>query len=759
VNNSNSSFYSPVFHLPSCIALALGVVAVPVSSQIFAEKSPVINASCAVDEQFRIQTPKEIPSLAGQAIYVEANQAVIREVGQSEFSGNVYLQKEGQQLESQQLLLERETEIAIAKSDVVFNSDSISIKSPKATFDLKNKTSETVDADYQIVSRTQGVQAGSGHSERVVRNDNETTTMDKASYSTCPIDKPSWALHASRVKLDHAKEVGTAKHVTLKVGKRQVPVFYFPYFSFPLSDKRKSGFLMPSYTTNDKVGVGVSLPYYFNLAPNYDLTLTPNLLTKRNLLLGTEFRYLTKDMGGKIQFDYMPDDPEKNGEDRYSYRVLHAGRVFNDFALNVDASGVSDEDYFDDFGGSLSASSVSSLKREVTLGKSGSNWNFLGRLQSYQLLDGGTRPYERLPQLLFSMTPDVINGVDVGIDSELVHFANKPGETDATRLDLKATAKKRYESISHFIEPSLSLRHTQYQIDNNTLGDNSISRTLPTFSFDAGVFFDRYFDGGKKVQTLEPRLFYVKTPYKDQSDIPNFDSSLYSFDYNRLFLKNRFSGRDRIEDADRLSISLTTRIQERETGKELFQASVGQIFHFNDRKVTLPGGTTETNSRSELAFWASGDIAKNVKLSSQALWDTNDGKFDSGEIQLNYKDEKKQVLNLAYRQLDNELEQAHLSFVTKPNKGWRAIGSWDYDLDEGRNLEKMLGIEYENCCMKTRVVGRNYLTSDNNIYDNAIFVEFAFKGLGSIGNANSLGTSAYGTSSATTIDGRIYGYE
>jgi LPS-assembly protein len=718
-------------------------------------------AGCPVDQQF-VMSNSSIEGIDPDSVYVEADDALMRDKGTSEFKGNVYLQKGDQRLVSDLLLLERETEIATAKKNVVFNQGNMTMKMPKAIFDLKNKTSEVFDAKYQIKA-----EMGKGHDARGVASKAErngkdnVTTLHQATYTTCNTDTPLWSLSSSKVNLDHDKEQGTARNVTFNVSKYDVPVFYLPYFSFPLSDKRKSGFLMPGYSSNERNGFGLSLPYYFNLAPNYDLTLTPNILTRRGVLLSSQFRYLLPEHKGQFTFDVLPDDSDYQNKTRYSYGIEHESKLPNDWSVEILAGGVSDNDYFSDFGGSLAASSITTLQRKITVDKEGDNWDFMGRLQSYQLLDGGTKPYERLPQLLFSYSPEMPYGLDFDLNTELVRYANKPGASDASRFDVKAKLSKSYEEMSHFIKPALTLRHTQYEIDDNPLGSNSITRTLPSFSVDAGVFFDRYFDDGKKVQTLEPRLYYVKTPYKDQSDIPNFDSSRYSFNYNRLFTDNAFSGRDRVEDADRLSLSLTSRIEDRSNGRELFEATIGQIFYFDDRNVTLPGGAVETSDQSELIIEASANINKNLKVGAEALWDSNEGSFNSGELDLHYKDDKKRVLNLAYRQLDDELEQSHVSFVYPAQNGWKAIGSWDYDIERERNLETMLGVEYDTCCMKTRFVGRNYLTSSAGGYDNAFFVEFAFKGLGSLATSSSFDpSSGIGmTNASDVVEGRIYGYE
>jgi LPS-assembly protein len=300
-----------------------------------------------------------------------------------------------------------------------------------------------------------------------------------------------------------------------------------------------------------------------------------------------------------------------------------------------------------------------------------------------------------------------------------------------------------------YFKPSVGLRHTYYNLKNNPAG-NIHSRSLPTFSLDAGLFFDRILPlNNKLTQTLEPRLFYTYTPFRDQGKLPVFDTARTAFSTStQLFSENRYTGKDRIGDTNNLTVALTSRIQNRETGKELFTASVGQIFYFEDRKVVLPGETVQTHSQSEFAFELSGEINDNTRLSTSTFWDPKTQKWTATETRLNYKDDKNRIANLSYRSLDNELKQVSASFAAPLNKNWSIVGRADHDLKNNRNLETLAGIEYQNCCWKTQLVGKKYLTSDNNTYDDAIFLQFELKGLGNLGNkANDF------------LEDKIYGYE
>jgi LPS-assembly protein len=526
-----------------------------------------------------------------------------------------------------------------------------------------------------------------------------------------------------------------------------VPVLYLPYFSFPLTDARKSGFLWPVIGTNERSGLQLSLPYYWDIAPNYDLTLTPTLLGRRGLQLGGEFRYLTEKHQGSASYVLLPDDSASEKNNRFYFNVQNDTRLGALSSLQLKAEGVSDDQYFVDLGNSLEATSVVNLERRLEYRTAGSNWSFSSLLQNYQVLDGGVAPHALFPQLLFRYhPPQKSNGLNLDAETEYTNFTSSTTETNGTRLDFMARASKKFSTEAAYIKPSLSVRHTQYALDD--AGNTRITRSLPSASLDAGLFFERDIKQGRYVQTLEPRLFYTYTPYRDQSSIPVFDSSARSLSYSQLFAENRFTGKDRIGDNNRLSASISTRVQSPDDGRELFRASIGQMYYFDDRKVTLPGESPMQGDRSELILEAAGEINPRTRLSSTAYWDSEENTFNAGEVRVHYKDEKKRILNVGYAQRKNDFESANLSFSVPVNSNWKAVGAWERDVQNDRDLETVIGAEYESCCWKTRVASRNYLLPDNTTRDNAVFVELELKGLGN-----------FGSGTRDLLQNRVYGYE
>lgn len=677
------------------------------------------------------------------ATYLEADSGTIKREGISTLAGKVDIRHNQQHIQADRASYDAPNDQLNAEGNIVLSTDNLRLNSSKIEYQLKQQTGSIYDVEYSL---KQG--DGSGSSDIVTVSGDKKTTLKNASFSTCPVEKRSWSIVASDIKLDHEKALGTAKSVTFNAGN--TPIFYMPSFRFPLNNQRLSGFLSPSFRLDEKSGTQVNIPYYLNLAPNYDATLTSNILSKRGFQLGTEFRYLSEKYSGQLIVDYLFDDNEKDNEDRSLVSIKHKTQFTSKTSLNINASNVSDDEYFDDFGKTLVTSSTPALERRIDLTTEGKDWVFNTAIQDFQILDSNDAPYSRLPELKFTYTPEQKMGqFNYDLETELVQF-NKNNNINGVRFDINANASKRYGNSAWYVQPAVRLQHTQYSLTDNTLSANDTpSRTLPTLSVDTGIFLDRDIDDGKRINTLEPRLFYTYTPFKDQSDIPVFDSATNSFSTStRLFSQNRFTGKDRIGDSNQLTAALTSRLLNTSTGIEEGSISIGQIFFFDDRRVTLPNTAIETNSSSEFAFELAGKLNPNTRLITSTFWDPDTNSVSSTETRLHYKDSKDRLANLSYRRLDQELEQTAFSFSTPINEEWSLVSNFEYDLLEKRNLETLAGVEYSSCCYKTRFVTRRFLNSDNVNYDTAFFIEFELKGLGSLG-----------TGATNILEEQIYGYE
>jgi len=688
------------------------------------------------------------------AVLVEADQGSISANAISTLEGRVIIQQDKNLIQADKATYDNRNSNVTAFGNVLFATESMTLKSSEIHFQMKSHKGEIKDAEYSLTNGQ-----GYGRSKLLKQNGKNNSQLKQATFSTCPPHQQSWHIASSDIKLDHQKQEGEARHVTFKVGS--IPIFYSPYFSFPLNSQRKSGFLAPSFKVSDRSGTIFSLPYYLNLAPNFDATITPNILTNRGTKLNTEFRYLTPNDTGVINLEYLPGD-NVFGDDRALASIKHKTQISKRTTLSINATDISDNDYYQDFGDSLVNSSIAALERRIDLAHAGKEWSFNASIQDYKVLDTTNvqniidNPYSRLPELRFQYSPSNEMGeTQYSLQTELVNF-DKEDATTGVRFDVKGVVSRRLGNSAWYVEPSVQLRHTQYSLENITLNDpnnpftdSSPSRTLPTASIDTGLFFERRIRNQQQIQTLEPRLLYTYTPFKDQSNIPVFDSAANSFSTStRLFAKNRFTGKDRIGDTNQLTAALTTRIINDKNGHEVLTASIGQIFFFNDRKVTLLNEPIESSSSSQLAMEFSGELNNNIRIITGIYWDPQKELFSSTDTRLHYRDAKKRRLNLAYRTLDEELEQAEISFSTPINDNWSLVGKFEQDLKNHRSLEALGGVEYTNCCWKTRLVARRFLTSDNVTYDNVPFIEFELKGLGSLG-----------TGATDLLEEQIYGYD
>ncbi len=692
------------------------------------------------------------------AIYLEADSGTIRAEGVSRLQGNVIIQQNDTQFKSDSASFDRRNNLVTANGNVILSTTNLKFKSDAIKYNLENHTGTIQQAEYVIRSkdssgRTISNDSAQGKSQQIKLLNKNELKLKQATFSSCPAPNPSWHLQSSEIKLNNKTEVGTAKNVTFNV--KGVPIFYFPKFSFPLNNKRKSGFLSPSLRLQSNVGF--SLPYYFNLAPNYDATVTTSLLQRQGLKFGTEFRYLTPRHQGVLEYDFIPEDKSFGDEFRNYFNIEHHTILSENTKLNLVAEGVSDEDYFDDLSNSLETSSRSSLKRRLEVVYKNKPWSMSAAVEDHQIIDANDAPYSRLPEFKLGYNPKTdTKALKFGADVELVNF-HKSNSVMGSRLDAKVTTSKKWGNDAWFIKPSLSVQSTLYALQNN-IGDSTLNRTLPTFTLDTGLFFDREFTSQKTAkeytQTLEPRLFYSFTPFKDQSNFPVFDTARTNFSATtQLFSENRFTGKDRIADTNQLTFAVSSRIQDRVNGKELFSASIGQVYNFSDRKVTLPGGTIATGTRSDLVLELSGRLNENFRVASTLLWDHDEKQLLNYELRLNYQDDKKRIANISYRKLNTDLNntaltQLTLSGVLPLNDKWSFVGSTEHDIENRRNLETLVGLEYQDCCWKTRLVAKRYLTSDNVTYETPIFIEFELKGLGNLG-----------TNARQELKDKIYGYD
>ncbi|MBN1238333.1 MAG: LPS assembly protein LptD [Gammaproteobacteria bacterium] len=556
-----------------------------------------------------------------------------------------------------------------------------------------------------------------------------TLSLESVNFTTCPADDVAWQLIASDLLIDVEAGFATARGVKLEF--KGVPILYSPYFTFPIDGQRKSGFLTPNFAERDRTGLDLSIPYYLNLRPNMDMTVEPRYLSKRGVQLNTEFRYLLPGTDGTLNFSWLPDDDEAGTTRRY-VNLQHETAFADGWSVVTGIEQVSDEAYFEDLGNSLSVTSQIYLDRYVDVQYAAPYWMLRSRLQNYQTIDDAIapadRPYKRVPQVLFEGNWN--EGI-FGFDSqaELANFDRSVGTT-GWRLDSTQEVSLRFARRGMYLTPAVALRQTNYWLDDTLPGEeDTFSRTLPVASLDAGLKLEREAGRGARwLQTLEPRLLYVHVPFEDQSNLPVFDTILPDFNLIQLFRKYQFVGPDRISDTDQLSFGLTTRLYDERTGEQRLAATLGQTRYLSEQAVSLPGSEPIDADASDYIAELSFGLKDAWTLDVGYQWNTDTERTARTETRFEYRPQEDRLFGLAYRYRRSVLEQGDLSLVWPATDRWRVIGRYSYSFLESEPLEQFVGLEYDSCCWRLRVVGRRFVSRRTGESDSSISLQLELKG-------------------------------
>jgi len=469
-----------------------------------------------------------------------------------------------------------------------------------------------------------------GQAQHLSINHQGIIKLRETTYTTCAPHQTTWELKAKDIELDTHKGYATAKHIWLTM--KEIPVFYFPYFTYPIDHQRHSGFLFPSYGSSSNFGSEILVPYYWNMAPNYDMTLAARWLSERGTEAQSKFRYLFAHSAGIFQIHFLPDDRkyqefrEENlqnspgnlspldprivalhaGDNRTAVNYRHSTQFGKQWQANIIFDYVSDDNYFVDLGNDIQTNSTIHLPQQANLSYYGDHWSHYFNIEEYQVLQPLSKPindeiYKRQPQWVFeAYYPNLFLNMTMGVNGETVNFTHAPdffthaSSTTGQRYHLRPQLALPMHNTWYYLKPRIQLDWLVYSL---RLGENEtstnppahVSRTIPLYDLDSGLIFEREFMCRKNlmIQTLEPRLYYLYVPYRDQSSYPNFDSGIMNFSYSQLFRDNRFSGRDRVGDTNQMSASLTSRLLHKTSGQEWLRASIGQIFYFAPRRVSV----------------------------------------------------------------------------------------------------------------------------------------------------------------------------
>lgn len=637
--------------------------------------------------------------------------------------------------------------------NVQYWDQSVYVQADKGSIQFDTNKSQMQKARYVIKENY-----SHGESEYIELDIGTETRLKNAQYSFCDPKNQFWSLSSTQIILDHTKELGKASNVLIKI--KNIPVFYTPYLAFPLGKKRKTGFLVPTFRHSNSNGFETSIPFYWNIQPHIDATITPRLLSKRNnaLLIG-ELRHLSKNSHSKIQVEQLFRDAKFDDKSRGITSVKHLYQFSQKGEFSIDYNRVSDNEYFQDFGNTLDESSTRLLDQQANISYQDSWWDASIALKNYQLADQTITAdiYQKLPQIQFNAySASEINKPLYEFNFEFNAFrrnndhVSTPNQmtttnldiVSASRLDVASAVSYPYKTKSMFLKPKFTLHYSKYNLENANIFSPGPSRFLPIANIDSGLFLERNFPTLK--QTLEPRLFYLYIPKTDQTDLPIFDTHLHDLSFDGLFRENRFNGSDRIGDANQLTLALTSRLIEHDTGKERGYLRLGQIYYFDQRDVTLPDTAIKTNDYSspiiletKIAFF------NHWKFRGDIQWNAERNQTEKVLAQLQYKTENNQVFNLNHRLRNTpnntttvDIEQSDISFYWALNNTWDFIGKWNYSISAKRILEVFGGFKYSTCCVGLQLVARQFLTGNNKSLDTGVFLQLDLKGLTKIGNKN-----------------------
>lgn len=595
---------------------------------------------------------------------------------------------------------------------------------------------------------------GRGTAAKMLFEGEDRYRLEQARYTTCPVGDDDWFLRANALDIDRTTQDGTAYHASVEF--LGVPILYSPWLSFPLDKTRRSGFLAPSFGSTGRSGSEFTLPYYWNIAPNRDAIVYARVMQKRGMQLNNELRYLDETYGGKAGVEFLPND-QLLGMDRYFLSLNHTQNLAPGLTGVLNLQKASDNDYFRDLGTQLATTSQITLPREGTLSYNLGNWGVLARAQTFQTLQDPSAPvavpYHRLPQVQLNGGSRDILGTDMALSGEYVNFTH-PSQVNGQRLTFYPNVSLPLAQTYGYFTPKLGWHATQYALDQTTAGPADITRTMPVFSVDSGLHFERdtgVFDLPYR-QTLEPRLYYLNVPYRDQKLIPNFDSGQADFNYARLFTENRFSGGDRFNDANHLTLAVTSRMLEAESGRERIRATLGQRYYFQDQLVTLPDTPVVTGKTSDILALVSGNISSQWSLDSGWQYSQSENLTERFNVGARYQPGISKTLNMGYRYTREQLKQVDFSSQWPLTGRWNGLGRLNYSLPDSKMLEGLAGVEYNAGCWAFRTVAHTYSTAATQ-RNNALLFQLELNGIGQIGSNpfDVLKNNIYGYSKSNEI--------
>ncbi len=688
---------------------------------------------------------------------------------ETEAEGNVRMRTRGQAVHADRLRHDKPTDEVTAEGKVRIERGTDVVEGTRLKYSLETERGFMDNPSYTLhKSQDPGGQRqlfreadARGTAEHLLFEGADRYRVRRAEYTACAPGNDDWYLRAGELTIDKSRDLGEARDATIVF--MGTPIFYSPYLSFSLHQERKSGFITPHYGSTNTGGAELTIPYYWNIAPNRDATISPRVMTRRGVLFDTEFRYLDPTYAGEARVDLLPDDRVQDNDRRWAYYLRHNQTFSNGWSGALNLLRVSDNTYFTDLSTQIALTSQVQLSSDLTLGRSGawgstgSYW-FSGLVQNWQTLQPDplapvTPAYNRLPQLTVNARRDVKNS-DFDFYGQYVGF-DHPTFVNGQRALAYPSFSLPLQNAYAYVTPKLGLNVTRYALDPNTSGYESQTRTLPVFTVDSGMVFERpaSFGGASFVQTLEPRLYYVNIPYRDQSSIPVFDTGQQDIRFSTIYTENQFSGWDRINDANQMTLGVASRLIATDSGSERLRAAVAQRFYFETQRVGLPGVPMRTSSSSDLLAGLSGTIAPYWTADIGWQITTRSSQTQRLDLGTRYQPQPGKVLNLSYRENKaNAVRQTDISTQWPISPNWTALARWNYSLLDSRTLEGLAGVEYNGDCWALRAVAHRFAVATQQT-STTFFIQLELNGVSRIGS-NPMETLRRNISGYTRLDPR-----
>jgi len=755
---------------------------------VFAEQTQQVPIQLQCPMPIYTPIADKTQKITDDSIQITSQYSSIKKDQIANFIGSVMLIDKNQTVTADTLAFDRLLMTFNAQGNIHYQNQAIDIYANKLSADKKNNHSTMLGASYQLNGNS-----AHGSAKELKLNSIEGIKLLSSTFTTCPGENPDWQIKASEIAISADGSEGSAYHAQIRLF--DVPILYLPYFSFPVSKLRKTGFLYPEISNSSNSGLEIEAPFYWNIAPEMDATITPHYMSKRGTQLKTEFRYLTGQQNGSIDLEYLHRDNEikSNNDARYLARFQHIGTFSKNFRAYVDYTSISDDNYLVDIGSDQYNSNDAYLYQMAELAYFGERWQTTIKLQDFEVLGNHQASYKTLPhvevatqqpldQLIHNSLPGKFE-----FYSELSSFQPDTGEkVKANRYHVEAGLNFPISAPAWFFNSELKLMHTYYQQDNiqaNNIQANNIqiestqtenkltktvNRTLPKVRFHGGINFDRDMSlfGSQYKQTLEPQLQYLYIPEKDQTNIGLYDSTNLQDDYDGLFRDKKYSGLDRIAGANQYTWGITSRVLD-QSNLELFRLSVGRIQYLDDNNTfdELINPQTKEYTKDQQSSVAA-DLFYRLnhqwQMSADIQYNTIDSFTNKGQVALNYQIDNYNSVQLSHRYTRNvsghSLEQASLLANFALNKDWAFVGRLTEDLKNSRSLESYAGFQYESCCWAVRIAYHRYINS--NLSDDGIFnenrdefnsgfvLQFIIKGLngkqGPVGTQKMFSSSIFG---------------